>query len=99
MGRVLNVGPHFFLWGHEHKSCVRRFDEDKNFPMVLASGTSTSSRTRSEANSFNYLTFSDTEIVIEIFRHSEKSGTFEVISETRIPQVEERKGLAASPVK
>lgn len=93
LGRVLNVGPHFFLWGHEHKSCVRRFDKDREFPMVLASGTSTSSRTRSEANSFNYMTFMQSEILVEIFQHSEKLSSFEVISETRVPYVETRKSL------
>ncbi len=85
MDRVLDLDPHFFLWGHEHQSQVRSYHDDRKFPLVVASGTSTSSRTRAEVNSFNYVTVMDGGIRIEIYHHSEKKRTFEPIRVTEIP--------------
>lgn len=77
--RLLKVDPHFLLWGHDHQSEIRSLKDKKVFPMILASGTTTSSRTRAETNSFNMLTFHEDHFVTEIYRHSRILGGFEVI--------------------
>lgn len=79
MKRILDLSPHFLMWGHEHQSGVTSLHADKMFPMILASGTSASTRTRSESNSFNYLTFNQDDFVVEVYRHSKILGGFEVI--------------------
>ena len=73
--QALAVRPHFILWGHEHQSGVIKKDNT----LMLASGTSASSRTRTEANSFNYITIEGQRAVIEIYRHSKLLKAFEVI--------------------
>lgn len=73
--QALAVRPHFILWGHEHQSGVIK----KENTLMLASGTSASSRTRTEANSFNYISIEDGKAVIEIYRHSKLLKAFEVI--------------------
>lgn len=73
--QALDTNPHFILWGHTHQSGVSKIDST----LLLSSGTSTSTRTKSEANSFNYMTFNDDEVVIEIYRHSNELKAFEVI--------------------
>jgi predicted phosphodiesterase len=77
--RLMLLEPHFFMWGHEHQSAVMNVDEAKLFPLVLASGTTTSTRTRKETNSFNYMTFYEDHFEVEIYRHSKLLGAFEVI--------------------
>lgn len=77
--RIMNLHPHLFLWGHEHQSLVQSITKDSTFPMVVASGTTTSNRTRNEANSFNYLTFYNNSLKIEVFRHSGLLKSFELI--------------------
>lgn len=67
--------PHFILWGHEHQSSVKKVGQT----LLLASGTSASTRTRIEANSFNYISIKDNIAVIEIYRHSKALHAFEVI--------------------
>lgn len=85
MERLLNLAPHLLMWGHEHQSGIQQLNEKERFPMILSSGTSTSSRTRAEANSFNYVTVNENEFVIEIYRHSRLLGGFEVIDRKVIP--------------
>lgn len=77
--RLLKLNPHFFMWGHVHQSGIHPFLENRNFPLILSSGTASSTRTRDEANSFNYLTFYKDRIVVEIYRHSAILGRFEVV--------------------
>lgn len=77
--KIRKHSPHFIFWGHEHQSGIYPIDLNERFPMVLASGTSISSRTRTEANSFNYLTFDNEKYHVEIYRHSKILGAFEVI--------------------
>lgn len=79
LNRLINLSPHFMLWGHEHQSAIMSVYEDKQYPIILASGTSASTRTRTESNSFNYLTFEDNKFSIEVYRHSRILGGFEVI--------------------
>ncbi len=73
--KLLNLNPDFILWGHEHQSGVRKIDNT----FMLAAGTSTSSRTRAEANSFNYISIDDNNLKIEVYRHSKNLKAFEVI--------------------
>jgi predicted phosphodiesterase len=72
---ALALNPDFILWGHEHQSRIQRSDKT----IMLASGTSASTRTRTEANSFNYITVENDKAVIEIYRHSKLLKAFEVI--------------------
>lgn len=72
---ALSTNPHFILWGHTHQSGVSKLENT----LLLVSGTSTSTRTKTEANSFNYMTFNNDEVVIEIYRHSKMLKAFEVI--------------------
>ena len=76
--RLLELRPHFLMWGHEHQSGVKALRPDEPFPLALAAGTSTSTRLRTEANSFNFLTFENHSAVIEIFSHSKLLKNFEV---------------------
>ena len=72
---LLSISPDFILWGHEHQSGVKKIDGT----FMLAAGTSTSSRTRSEANSFNYISIDDDKLKIEVYLHSKSLKAFEVI--------------------
>ena len=87
LDRLLNLAPHFFLWGHVHQSSIHPFGKELNSPVILSSGTSASIRTRHEANSFNYLTIYEDRIVVEIFRHSEILGRFETVDRFERPRV------------
>ncbi len=64
--RILNSGAQLLLWGHEHQSKIISFP---GFPgtMAVAGGTSVSSRTRTEQNSFNEIIFSGSEFSIKTF--------------------------------
>lgn len=78
IARIMKLSPHFILWGHEHQSAIVHMSENEIFPIILAAGTSTSSRVRSEANSFNYIRFMNDQIHIEIYRHSKNKESFEL---------------------
>lgn len=82
--RLLKLGPHFLLWGHEHQSAVERLSPMRQFPYIMAAGTSTSNRTRTEVNSFNVMKISGSEVTIEILGHSKDSGNFEVLQSHKI---------------
>lgn len=83
--RLMKLSPHFLMWGHEHQSNVMSMNKDRIFPLILSSGTSASTRTRAEANSFNFVTFNQKDFVIEIYRHSKLLGGFEVIDRKVVP--------------
>jgi len=75
LAEALGTNPNFILWGHTHQSGVIK----KEKTLMVASGTSTSTRTKTEANSFNYMTFVNDEVLIEVYRHSKTNNGFEVI--------------------
>ena len=79
--RITRLSPHFILWGHEHQSSIVHMKENEIFPIILASGTTTSSRIRTETNSFNYIRFFDDKFHIEVYRHSRKQGSFEMFDQ------------------
>ncbi len=81
--KLLKLEPKFLLWGHVHQSGIRSYFPDRTFPLSLAAGTSASTRTRGEANSFNYLTFEEHEVKVEIFTHSKLLKNFEVTDEQK----------------
>ena len=82
--RITDLHPHFILWGHEHQSGIIHMIQDQVFPIIMASGTTTSSRVRNEANSFNYIHYIDGELLLEIYRHSVSKGEFELIIRKRL---------------
>jgi 3',5'-cyclic AMP phosphodiesterase CpdA len=71
---ILRQDPHFILWGHEHVSSVHIPDEQKRFPILISAGTSTSSRLRAEANSFNVITFDLRRVRVETLIHHQQEG-------------------------
>ena len=80
--RLLALKPDLILWGHDHQSRAFYADSAINKATVmLAAGTSISSRTRSEANSFNRVSFIDKKIKVEIFTHSAEKSEF-LLTET-----------------
>lgn len=87
--RIMDLKPHFILWGHEHQSSISHFSEKELFPIILASGTTTSSRLRNEANSFNYIRFRGNAFDVETYRHSKILGAFELIDKREFGQGEE----------
>ena len=89
--RIIELKPHFILWGHEHQSSITHMKENEIFPIILSSGTTTSSRLRNEANSFNYIRFRENAFDIEIYRHSKILGAFELIDKREFEQREEDK--------
>ncbi len=63
------------MWGHDHQSSIKYFDEKKQMlPLMLASGTTISSRVRSEANSFNLISIQGKDVVIHTIVHIEDEG-------------------------
>jgi hypothetical protein len=89
--RVIAAGPHLLLWGHEHQSGVDPLLPGRTFPLALSSGTSASTRTRAEANSFNYVCVTAEGLTVEIYRHSKILGAFEAI-DRRVVRREEGPG-------
>ena len=80
--RILKSGPQLILWGHEHQSKVISFSD---FPdtIAVAGGTSVSSRTRMEQNSFNEIAFSGSELSVRTF-HFEGESFIHSSQETKL---------------
>jgi predicted MPP superfamily phosphohydrolase len=76
--KLIALKPDFMMWGHDHQSSIKHFDEaKKTLPIMLASGTTVSSRVRVEANSFNLITINGCDVQIKTMVHSkEKKGFY-----------------------
>jgi predicted phosphodiesterase len=75
--KLIALEPDFLMWGHDHQSSVKHFDEkNKKLPLMLASGTTFSSRVREEANSFNLIDIIGEEAVITTMVHLAGKGFF-----------------------
>lgn len=73
--KLIELKPDFLMWGHDHQSSIKYYDEKtKMLPLMLASGTTISSRVRQEANSFNLITILDKEVIIKTMVHLNGSG-------------------------
>lgn len=68
---LIELNPHFILWGHEHQSQLREL-KPGSLPLFVASGTSASNRTRHEVNSFNLIKVIGSQIEVTIYHHTEK---------------------------
>lgn len=76
--KVLEMKPDIMLWGHDHHSHAEYFDAlKKELPLLVAAGTTISSRTRKETNSFNWIGFSKDQIEVRTYCFSEENGKFE----------------------
>ncbi len=64
--RIMKSGAQLLLWGHEHQSKIIPFS-DYPETIAVAGGTSISSRTRTEQNSFNEIVFSGSELSVRTF--------------------------------
>ena len=73
---ILKLEPHLVLSGHEHFAEARHFSEDTNLPIVVSSGTSTSTRIRVQSNGFNVIQVVNKEIEVKIFQFDAKTGEF-----------------------
>lgn len=63
---LVEIGPHLILSGHVHQSSVVELIPNA-YPLLVSAGTSTSTRTRKEVNSFNVITLKHNQLVIETF--------------------------------
>ncbi|RYZ77968.1 MAG: metallophosphoesterase, partial [Proteobacteria bacterium] len=64
--RVRKLHPHVMMWGHDHRSGARYWNEETSSgPLLVAAGTSVSNRTREESNSFNVLTLTEKVITVQ----------------------------------
>lgn len=80
--RLVALKPDLVLWGHDHQSLARYFHVDeKSLPLLLASGTSISTRTRAEANSFNSVKIYPDRIEVRVLTHSSEDGEFTLSAE------------------
>jgi 3',5'-cyclic AMP phosphodiesterase CpdA len=59
--------PHIIMYGHDHQSGVYFLEDQQSFPLLVAAGTGTSSRTRKEANSFNLMTIDSCKITVDTY--------------------------------
>lgn len=76
--KVLEMKPDIMLWGHDHHSHAEYFDAlKKELPVLVAAGTTISSRTRKETNSFNWIGFSKENIEVRTYGFNEESHKFE----------------------
>lgn len=75
--KLIELKPDFLMWGHDHQSSIKYFDEKtKMLPLMMASGTTISSRVREEANSFNLITITDIDVHVKTMAHMEGKGFF-----------------------
>lgn len=74
---IVDLKPHLLLWGHEHQSRIEHVEGPKS-PLIVAAGTTTSSRLRKEANSFNLIQVDD---VIRVMTYANSSHGFELHGE------------------
>ena len=73
--KLIEIKPDFLMWGHDHQSSIKYFDEEtKKLPIMLASGTAISSRVRQEANSFNLITIVGKDVKVQTVVHIDGSG-------------------------
>ncbi|MCM2351559.1 MAG: metallophosphoesterase [Bacteriovoracaceae bacterium] len=80
--RIMNIAPHLILWGHEHRTTIQGLNDEQTFPILLAS--------EGKANSFNYVTFTERELLVETYRYSKLINSFEVIDRKIYPSINER---------
>jgi predicted MPP superfamily phosphohydrolase len=75
--KLIALKPDFLMWGHDHQSSIKYFeDKTKTLPIMLASGTTVSSRVRVEANSFNLITITGADVQIKTMVHEQGKGFF-----------------------
>lgn len=73
--KLIALGPDFLMWGHDHQSSVKYFDEkNQTKPLMIASGTTFSSRVREEANSFNLIEVTGNDVMITTMVHKDEGG-------------------------
>jgi 3',5'-cyclic AMP phosphodiesterase CpdA len=81
LNELLQFKPHLLMWGHEHHAQVRPFSSQQHLPLLIASGTSVSNRTRLQKNSFNYLSLSNDSAKVEIHHFDPTLGKFQITEE------------------
>lgn len=75
--KLIALKPDFMMWGHDHQSSIKHFDEvKKTLPIMMASGTTVSSRVREEANSFNLITIEGCDVKIKTLVHDKERNGF-----------------------
>lgn len=79
--QLLEIEADILMWGHDHQSGAKYWAEaEKKFPLLVAAGTTISSRTRHEANSFNWLKINPHQVEVATYVFNEKLKQFEVRS-------------------
>lgn len=68
--KILKLKPHLFLSGHDHQSKV---EQSMGGPVFISCGTTVSSRTRAEVNSFNIINLEGQSVSVDVF-YKEQDG-------------------------
>lgn len=77
MARIQRLKPQILMWGHDHQSGAKYWNEDQETGAILiAAGTSSSNRTRTETNSFNIIEIDDAQIKVETISFDLESKQF-----------------------
>jgi 3',5'-cyclic AMP phosphodiesterase CpdA len=76
--RIREMRPHVMMWGHDHKAQAKYWDEkEQRGPVMVAAGTSVSSRTRQETNSFNILEVTEAQIRVRVISFNSEVNDFQ----------------------
>lgn len=82
MGGLAKAGIDLLLAGHLHVQhtalTAQRYQIEGHSALIVQAGTTTSTRRRGQANSFNIIRVNNPEITIEHYRWSAEGGTFAV---------------------
>lgn len=77
LARIREMKPHIMMWGHDHKARAGHWDkESQKGPLMIAAGTSVSSRTREETNSFNIIEVVDGNVQVRVIAFNSEAGDF-----------------------
>lgn len=74
--QILNLKPHLVLSGHEHYAQVRHLSQDSSLPICISSGTSTSTRLRTQSNGFNMITVDAGKLSVDIYQYDFEKNEF-----------------------
>lgn len=76
--QILNLKPHLVLSGHEHSAQVRHVSQDSLLPICISSGTSTSTRLRTQSNGFNMITVDEGKLSVDLYQYDFEKNEFGV---------------------
>lgn len=79
LNRIMKIKPDLMMWGHDHQSGAQYCrEEDQKFPVLVAAGTTISSRTRQEANSFNWIKLEGPRVEVSTYAFDSEMKQFTI---------------------